>query len=51
MKTTCELYNPMKEKIKPIQIRIDKDELLQIAINRYRKVDIHPVGRKMKRGR
>ena len=37
------LYHPIKEHAKPIKIKVTKDELQQIAVDRYRHVDIHPV--------
>ena len=42
-----ELYSPVR-KAKPIKIEVTKEELHQIAVGRYRKVDTHPVGRIMK---
>lgn len=37
------LYHPIKERAKPINITVTKDELQQIAVRRYRHVDTHPV--------
>ena len=37
------LYHPIKEHAKPIKIKVTKDELQQIVVGRYRKVDTHPV--------
>lgn len=43
-----ELYSAFNEHVKPIKIKVNKEELHKIAVNRYKKVDTHPVGRKMK---
>ena len=51
MKTIFKLYSPTKEHAKPIKIKVTKDELQQIAVGLYRKVDTHPVGKFMKGGR
>lgn len=51
MKTTFKLYSPIKEYAKPIKIKVAKDELQQIAVGLYRKVDTHPVGRILKGGK
>ena len=41
-------YSAYNEHVKPVKIKVTKEELHQIAVGRYRKVDTHPVGRKMK---
>lgn len=42
------LYSAFNERENPVEVKVSKKELHKIAVNRYRKVDTHPVGRKMK---
>ena len=50
MKTIFKLYNPTNENIKPIKIKVTKDELQKIVVGLYKKVNIHPIGRKKMKG-